>query len=235
MVFIRPTNCLRIAPWVCAVLMVSAAQAADTPNEACGSLASHYGPFDYRKDRDKLPIVENYHFTKKVEGLVGGMSSRTPGGDLEYVLKTFPNHHRALVAVVRWSKLQGTQHPKDLKYSVDCHFERALRFKADDAVVRMLYANWLGDTDRRDEALRQLDQVEPGDSPLTVYNLGLVYAQLGGHEKALAWAHKAEAMGYMRPALRELLQKSGHWRDANPSSPDAGASAASSVPAASSN
>ena len=38
--------------------------------EACGALGNHYGPFDYRTQRDKLKIVEDYHFNAGVEALV---------------------------------------------------------------------------------------------------------------------------------------------------------------------
>lgn len=197
--------------------------------EDCGSLESHYGPFDFRTDRPKLGIVEKHHFTAKVEKLAGGDTAATPGPDLEYVLKTFPNHPRALAAVVRWSKKKQDPHPKDLKYSVDCHFERALRFRKDDAVVRMLYATWLGDTNRRQDGLAQLEQVKPGDNPFTTYNLGLVYAELGGYDKALELAHKAQGMGITRTSLRDRLQKAGHWREPvtstqSASAPGAGAS-----------
>lgn len=78
----------------------------------------------------------------------------------------------------------------------------------------MLYAQWLGKTNRRDAGVQQLDAIDPGDNPLTVYNLGLVYAELGGYGKALELAHRAQDMGDPRPALREILEKAGHWRDA---------------------
>lgn len=199
--------------------------------EDCGSLESHYGPFDFRTDRPKLFIVEKHHFSTKVEKLAGGDTAATPGPDLEYVLKTFPNHPRALAAVVRWSKKKQDPHPKDLKYSVDCHFERALLFRKDDAVVRMLYANWMGDTNRRREGLAQLDQVKAGDNPFTIYNLGLVYAELGGFDRALEMAHKAQAMGFVRPELQKMLEKAGHWRA--PQTPqDAGAAPATGASAA---
>lgn len=213
---------LALTSLLVAAVLPATARAQASP-EDCGSLATHYGPYDYRVDRNKLSIVDNNHFSKKVETLRGGDTATGPGRDLDYTLAAFPNHHRALVAVTRYAKLTGSRKPKDLKYTVDCYFERALRFRGDDAVARMLFANWLGDTDRRDAGLQQLDKVEPGDSPLTTYNLALVYAELGGFEKALAWAHKADALGYLMPALKEMLEKAGHWRE--PTAADAGASA----------
>lgn len=71
---------------------------------ACGSLENAYGPFDYTNPDDfknKLPLVEIAHFTPKVEGLMGGKSGYL-WGDLDYTLRAFPNHHRALYAFVRY-------------------------------------------------------------------------------------------------------------------------------------
>jgi len=196
--------------------------------EDCGSLSSNYGPYDYRTDKPKLGIVERHHFTAQVETLRGGLTAVTPGPDLEYTLKTFPNHHRALVAVVRYAKrLGGARHLPHMQYTVDCHFDRALRFREDDEVVRMLFASWLGETGRREAGLKQLDLVKANGNAFTIYNLGMVHAELGAYEKALELAHASYAMGFSRPTLQRILQKAGHWRD-----PDASPSQMA-VPAAS--
>jgi hypothetical protein len=44
-------------------LALAAAPAGAT---GCGSLDNHFGPFDYRTDRDKLPVVERRHFTQQI-------------------------------------------------------------------------------------------------------------------------------------------------------------------------
>ena len=41
-------------------LMASFSALAQNNALACGSLKNHYGPFDYRTNRDKLEIVEPY-------------------------------------------------------------------------------------------------------------------------------------------------------------------------------
>ena len=78
--------------------------------EGCGDPSRRdgggYGPYDYTNPthfRDKLPIVNDYHFNARVENLVGGNKEESshPGGDLNYVLMAFPNHHRALAAMMR--------------------------------------------------------------------------------------------------------------------------------------
>ena len=52
------------------MLALTAAQAAA---QACGPLPTGgYGPYDYRYRRDKVGIVEQYHFTPKVEALIAG-------------------------------------------------------------------------------------------------------------------------------------------------------------------
>jgi hypothetical protein len=71
----------------------------------CGTLANHYGPFDYtnaRHYREKLPIVERAHFNRDVESLRRGQTAVRPGPDLHYVLGTFPNHHRALYSMLNY-------------------------------------------------------------------------------------------------------------------------------------
>src|ERR1700682_2471287 len=107
-------------------------------DQDCGSLNNHYGPFDYRSGRDRS-IVEKFHFTPKVENLVGGNTSMTPGGDLNYTLRVFPNHHRALMSLIRFAEEEKKDPPSEMEFSVACWFDRAERFQPDDAVVKGLH------------------------------------------------------------------------------------------------
>lgn len=175
----------------------------------CGSLESHYGPYDYRVHRAQLPVVENRHFTPPIEALIQGTGTASVQQDLEYTLKTFPNHTRALAAVVRLATREKSNHPKGMRYSVDCHFERALRFRPDDHVVRMLWAQWLGHTKRSDQAIKQLERVEVNDDPLTAFNLGMVYFELGALDRAEELAIRAKALGHPSTVLQELLIGAG--------------------------
>lgn len=206
----------------------------------CGSLQTHYGPFDYRVNRDKLPVVENRHFTPAIAGLLRGVTATTPGPDIEYTLGAFPNHAPALASLMKWAQLNRTGHPKDLRYSVDCHFDRALRWRADDVVVRMLFAQWLGETGRKEDALRQLSLVEADQNPLTIYNLGLLYLQFGEMDQALRLAHETRRLGFGAPALEQRLREAGRWREpenqnltgpelATPSAADPASAAASAA------
>jgi hypothetical protein len=68
---------------------------------------------------------------------------------------------------------------------------------------------------RSADALRELDLVGAmkHENPMTPFNAGLLYLELKAYEKALAQAHAAMSMGHQAAALREELQKVGHWRE----------------------
>ena len=185
---------------------------AQASRSACGELNNAYGPYDYRSDRDKLPIVEIAHFTPEVEALMRGLTGLV-GGDIDYTLRAFPNHHRALLTMMRLGERTKSVQPAGAKYTVDCYFQRAVRFKPDDTTARMLFANYLLKNGRSAEANQQMEQTLAlaGDNPFTHYNAGLVYLDMKNYEKALQQAHTAYALGFSRPELREALKKVGKW------------------------
>lgn len=190
------------------------------------------GPFDYRNQRQALQMVESNHFTPPVESLLRGKTGPL-AQDLSFVLHAFPNHHRALVSVMRYAEREKQPQPGGLDYTVDCYLQRALVFRPDDNVARMLYADWLSRTQRPQEAKQQLDYVRSiaGDNPLTHYNLGLLYFQIGRYDEALTQAHRAIAMGVPMTELRDRLSAKGQWKDA----PAEGAAAAAPAASAASN
>lgn len=188
---------------------------------ACGALRNHFGPYDYRTDRGStLSIVEGAHFTPEVEALTRGITG-TLGAELNYTLRAFPNHHRALLALIRYGKRTKSPQPQGLQFSVECFLDRAVRFRPDDTTVRMIYANFLFDSARPAEAEAQLQKVESlaGDNPFTYYNMGLIYMERKNFDKALVQARKAYALGFPRPDLRDQLKAAGKWKDADPSAP----------------
>lgn len=186
---------------------------AQTGVNACGPLAASYGPFDFRTDRESLPIVVGAHFTPEVEALIRGTSNRLPGGDIAYTLRAIPNHPNALMAMMQLGEKEKTPKPVGSTYTVECWFERAIRFRPDDNMVRMIYTTYLTKNNRKPEAMQQLDFVlsTAKDNPFTHQNLGLLYFDLGEHQRALFQAHKAIELGLNRPGLREKLQAAGKW------------------------
>jgi hypothetical protein len=205
----------------------------------CGSLEASTGPFDYRTaryvtergeyTRGLLRDVEINHFRPEIENLIRRGNAYF-GDDLNYTLMVFPNHHRALVAMRRLGVLERTDKPKGAKYPVECYFERALRFAPDDHIARGLYANFLTDSGRREEAERHLDLAasEAAGNPLAQRNLGILYLVNGNLEKALAQAHLAEQLGADISALRKMLEEKGAWKPAAIAAPSAGTQPASS-------
>lgn len=179
----------------------------------CGSLRNSYGPFDYRTaNPDQKSIVENAHFTQGVETLTRGKTGAF-GGDIRYTLIVFPNHPRALLAMDRLVEKERANPARDAWYTIECFYERALRFRPDDHVIRLLYVNFLIRKKETDEALKHLDYVAETtkDNPFAQFNTGMLYMDMKLYDKALAQAHRVMAMGFDRRELRDRLTAAGRW------------------------
>lgn len=200
---------------VLAALSFASAAFGQPAVSGCGPIANAFGPFDYREERGaELQIVEGAHFTPGVEALIRGNRGYL-GSDLDYTLRAFPNHHRALLSMMRYGEKMNSPQPRHVRYPVECYFTRAIQFRADDAIVRMLYATFLQKAGRKEEANAQLAQATEvaKDNAFTHYNIGLVYLDGKNYEAALRQAHRAHALGFPRTDLKERLQTAGHWRE----------------------
>lgn len=183
----------------------------------CGELRGPdiYGPYDYLNRfslKQHLDLVEGMHFTPEIENLVRGRTG-TIGGDLSYTLHAFPNHHRALTALAKLSIRDKTTHPPGLKYPVECYFERAIRFRSDDGIVRMIYGGYLSKVGKPNQAIEQLEiavKLQP-DNATAHYNLGLLYFDKKDYSKAKMHAERAYALDFPLPGLRNKLKKAGKW------------------------
>lgn len=214
---------------VVALLWASFGAQAQEGENACGSLAASFGPFDYRGEHFKsspgdppyaaaLQLVEGAHFTPPVEQLIRGATGTLPGGDLEYTLRVFPNHHRALIAVARLWERTRTPQPPGMARPAECYFERALRFRPDDNVARMLYSSFLLKNGRKGDAVSQLGiaKRDASDNAFTQYNIGMIYFDAGLYDEALQQAHRAMALGLIRQELSQRLSAAGRWKDPSP-------------------
>lgn len=186
----------------------------------CGSLANAFGPYDYRDPQARgqpLSLVERAHFTPTIESLQidRTLGSRTEGsivGNIDYTLRAFPNHHRALNAIARW-ETRGSKPSSDPKKRADCYFKRAVAFTPDDAVVHMLYGNFLAGTGAREEARTRYEEalrLDP-ESAETHYNFGLLLVDSGKFIEATQHANEAYSRGYPLPGLRDKLKKAGAY------------------------
>jgi len=182
------------------------------PNH-CGALKNHYGPFDYTNQSDvsiKLPIVEAHHFTGKVERLVAGESGGLTN-DLDYTLKTFPNHHRALYAMMRWQLKQAvpiTEYTQSKTLlTMDCYFLRALFLKYNDPNTLMLYGMYEYKLGNIDQAIAHYDtalKISPNFSQLH-YNIGLAYFNKKDYEKSQYHANISYELGFPLGGLKRKL------------------------------
>lgn len=180
---------------------------------ACGTLTNAYGPYDYRRDKDKLWIVEKHHYAEGVESMTKRVTLL--GGNLDYTLRAFPNHHRALLTMMKFGFREKTPRPPGTNFSVECYMIRAERFRPDDAMVKVIYGLYLMKTGQTNKAIQKLEAARALDlaDPNVPYNLGLAYFELKQYDKALENAHRAYAGGFPLPGLRDKLKRAGKWRE----------------------
>lgn len=184
----------------------------------CGSIQNAYGPWDYTNAyhvAEKLPIVEQYHFNSDVEALKKGMSSVYLGTDIDYTLRAFPNHPRALNAMANLAILRSDLRiPPGANWTGDCYFQRALQFKPNDATVKVVYGIFLVRQKKTEAAKDQFEKavgLQPENAEAH-YNLGLVYEKLGDDQLALQHAKIAYELGYPLRGLRKILERKGAWK-----------------------
>lgn len=193
------------------LLALSAIATAAVNNQTCGIVpgqplnAGDYGPFDYTDPSHQKyrPLVENPHFPKEVESL----TRKNASGDIDYTLGKFPNHHRALYAMMRAQKanrkVAGSQ-----VYTMECYFKRAIYFRPNDATVHMLngmYYHWNSRLDESEEKYLDALELQPND-PQIHYNLGLLYFDKGDYANAATHAEAAYNAGHPLEGLRKKLR-----------------------------
>lgn len=189
-------------------------------DSSCGSLANNYGPYDYTNPlhrREKLPVVEQYHFDSGVQALKGmnnvSDSEFRVGGDIEYVLRAFPNHHPALYLMIRYYLEKVPQGARRLSFEPHCWFERARRFAPHDGTVFMLEGIFFqknGDLNSARASYEAALDRNPNSAELN-YNAALLYLDLEEYPRASDHAKRAYALGHPLTGLRTRLVRLGVW------------------------
>lgn len=185
-------------------------------NTACVGKPTVFGPYDYN-DRDtyykELGLVEGAHFNYKVEQLQeGALSKHNLYGDIDYTLRAFPNHHRALNTIIRFRMLHGSYQRADLQQP-ECYLQRALNFAPEDATTHMLYAMYMHKLDRFDDALSKYEKalsLSPNNIEIQ-YNLALLLTEMKRFEEAKKYAVNVYAKKYPLQGLKKKLKAAGHW------------------------
>lgn len=183
--------------------------------QCSGGNAGGFGPYDYRFHKDKLPIVERHHFNSNVEQLIKGQTQSDPLGDIAYTLLRFPNHARALSAMVRYALREGRSAQSVRLHPPECFLGRAIGFAPDDFTPHHLLGLYLHKLGRLDAALqsyRNAEDLSPGDSQLT-YNMGLLFFDMKNYGTSFEYAIRAYSGGIPYPGLRRKLQEAGHWKE----------------------
>lgn len=202
-----------------AVSVLCAGHAAAAPSNLCGQLANSFGPFDYNNGANatSLQTVEPYHFTEEVEQGIRGATGPL-GGDIDYTLRAFPNHPRALATMARIGLRDKVVQVPGAKYPVECYFIRAMQFRPDDATVRATYASYLLGQGKNEAALEQMKaavELDP-ENPTLHYNLGILYLKRKQYDLANQQAQLAYAREFPLAGLRQMLKEVGQWKEAAP-------------------
>jgi tetratricopeptide (TPR) repeat protein len=183
----------------------------------CGDLVNAIGPWDYQTaSKEQRELIERFHFHQSTETLTGE-SVVGIAGDLSYTLHAFPNHPRALMAMAELALKEKRSTPKGSQYSVECWFDRAMRFRPQDGQVRLVYGIALlktGQVQDAIERLKEAQQMLPNDGNV-FYNLGLAYFEAKDYDKSAEYARKAYDAGFPLPGLRNMLQRVGKWQPGN--------------------
>ena len=82
-----------------------------------------------------------------------------------------------------------------------------------DAIVRMVYGNYLLKAGQMNDAVEQLQAAADLDpeNPTNSYNAGLEYIQKKDYDKARIHAKRAYELGFPLPGLKNQLIKAGKW------------------------
>jgi tetratricopeptide (TPR) repeat protein len=192
-------------------LLLAAAAAGAKPY--CGDLSNGFGPYDYREPPpDALYLVESAHYTEDVAAGVRG-NTGSVGGDLDYTLRAFPNHVKALTSMAMAAARAKVNQLPGSKYPVECYFERAVRFKPDDGMAWGAYGKYLygiGEEGRAMPMLKKAYAIAP-DNPSINYNLGLAYYRAKQFDLAVQHAKKAYQHDFPFDGLRNMLVGARKW------------------------
>lgn len=154
-----------------------------------------------------LRNVERYHYEPALKAL---QARRYQGaqGDLEFILRYFPNHPQALDKLGEVGL--GLKRP-DI---AEQRFRSAIERYPQHHETYVVYGTFLHRLGRVDAAIAQYQkalEINP-DSPYGNYNLGLAYMDRKDYLQANLHAQRAYELGVSFPGLRKKLQQAGAWK-----------------------
>lgn len=149
--------------------------------------------FAPERDPKLLRNVEKYHLTKEKFGKyyqAGQYSSAIR--ELQFVLRYFPNHPKALMYMETIAKITNNQ---SLALS---HYKNALKLYPQHALTHAQYGRYLASTGRVQSGIERLQKATEMDPELAVAHgwLAMIYAKSGSTDLARQTARQARKLGY---------------------------------------
>ena len=181
------------------------------------------GPYDYlitsQLNKKKLSIISHHHLTREVLNHIKGKTTSIPA-DLDFAIRVFPNHHIALLSLLRYKIKLDKKIIKKEKWHpeppapIECYFQRALNFSAKDTTTMALYAYYLkkiGRLHKSAKIYRKAIRLAPNNSKIA-YSYSLLLIKLKKYDEAVEQAKKAYQYGHPPNNLKNKLKKLGLWK-----------------------
>jgi Tfp pilus assembly protein PilF len=152
--------------------------------------------FDPLRDQKLLDLNEQYHLSKGKfykrfrEGLASG-NFQLAIAELDFVLRYWPNHPKALLFMASIAKMQ-----KDPNLA-DQYFRKALHFYPQHATTHGQYGHYLVEVGRIEEGINHLHEAIQIDEQLIV---------------AYEWLGEAYYLQGDSKRAKEAIAKAHHWR-----------------------
>jgi Tfp pilus assembly protein PilF len=177
-------------------------------------------------DTTLLRTVERYHVVPAEEKIRTKFYSAARG-DVDFVLRYFPNHPKGLLLLAQMCAEGVTQH-----CDLDGVFEKAIAINPNVAGTYVTQGVYLHRVKRYREAIASYQRALAID-PNSInghYNLALAYVETKQYDLANQEAQRAYALGAPFPGLRDRLKHVGQWKPVAASpAPQSGAAGAAST------
>ena len=184
--------------------------------QKCQGFHGTVGTYDYLKRNEFLGLLANmheHHFSPGVENLTQGLSS-SPMGDIDFILRTVPNHHRAMASAIKFRNRNPVWPPSTKGMPAECYLQRAIKFSPNDVTMHYQYAMLQQNFKQHAGAAKSYQEVErlsPGD-PIVQYNLALALVEIKQYKQARKIAENLYAQKFPLPGLKRKLIAAGYWK-----------------------